>query len=120
MNRLSRIAIASAIFMCPPAGVLLAQSTPSTDTPAATTPAATPPPAAEPAATPPAAEPTAAPPAAGTATATDKDAGTKKKKPAKKMTRRQEIDKSVESGTVPSRYRSSVPKEYQQYVPFAK
>ena len=38
----------------------------------------------------------------------------------KKMTRRQEFDKSVESGTVPSRYRNSVPKEYQQYVPFAK
>jgi hypothetical protein len=30
------------------------------------------------------------------------------------------LDDQVESGTVPSRYRSSVPKEYQQYVPFAK
>jgi hypothetical protein len=36
------------------------------------------------------------------------------------MTRRQEIDKSIDSGTVPSRYRSSVPKEYQHYIPFAK
>jgi hypothetical protein len=36
------------------------------------------------------------------------------------MTRQQEIDKSIDSGTVPKRYRSSVPKEYQQYVPFAK
>jgi hypothetical protein len=36
------------------------------------------------------------------------------------MTRRQEIDRSIETGTVPSRYRSSVPKEYQKYVPFAK
>jgi hypothetical protein len=108
MNRLSRIVIAAAMFMYLPAGVLLAQSTPSDGTPAA--PAATPAPAAEPAATPPAA-------AAPTA---DKDTATKKKRPAKRMTRQQEIDKSVDSGTVPSRYRSSVPKEYQQYVPFAK
>ena len=43
------------------------------------------------------------------------------KKPAKKkMTRQQEIDHSVDSGTVPARYRSSVPKQYQQYVPFDK
>ena len=43
----------------------------------------------------------------------------KKKKPAK-MTRQQEIDKSIDSGTVPARYRNSVPKEYQQYIPFDK
>jgi hypothetical protein len=36
------------------------------------------------------------------------------------MTRQREIDKSIDSGTVPSRYRRSVPKEYQQYVPFEK
>ena len=109
MSKLSRIAIAAAIFMCPPAGALLAQGTPSTGTsPAATAPAQTPAPAATPA-------PTASP-----TTATDKDTGTAKKKPAKKMTRQQEIDKSIDSGTVPSRYRSSVPKEYQHYVPFAK
>jgi hypothetical protein len=43
------------------------------------------------------------------------------KKPAKKkMTRQQEIDHSVDSGTVPARYRSSVPKQYQQYIPFDK
>ena len=36
------------------------------------------------------------------------------------MSRRQEIDKSIENGTVPSRYRSQVPKEYQKYVPFEK
>lgn len=41
-------------------------------------------------------------------------------KKKKKMTRQQEIDKSVESRTVPSRYRSSVPKQYHQYIPFAK
>jgi hypothetical protein len=44
----------------------------------------------------------------------------KKKQPAKKLTRQQEIDKSIDSGTVPARYRRSVPKEYQQYVPFDK
>jgi hypothetical protein len=108
MNGLSRIAIATAIFMCPPAGVLLAQSTPDSATPPA---AATPAPAAEPA---------AAPPAATTTTTTDKDTATKKKRPARKITRQQELDKSIDSGTVPSRYRRSVPKEYQQYVPFAK
>ena len=37
----------------------------------------------------------------------------------KAMTK-QEIDHSIESGTVPSRYRKNVPKEYQQYVPFEK
>lgn len=52
-------------------------------------------------------------------TTTDKAALNKKKKTAK-MTRQQEIDKSVDSGTVPARYRSRVPKEYQQYIPFAK
>jgi hypothetical protein len=111
MNKLSRMTIAAAIFMCPPAGVLLAQSTPDSATPAPA-PAATPAPAAEPAATPPA--------ATTTTTTTDKETGTKKKRPARKMTRQQEIDRSIDSGTVPSRYRSSVPKEYQQYVPFAK
>jgi hypothetical protein len=38
----------------------------------------------------------------------------------KRMTRQQEIDKSIDRGTVPARYRSSVPKEYQQYIPFDK
>jgi hypothetical protein len=120
MKRLSRIAIATALLMCPPAGVLLAQSTPSTDTPAAAAPAAAP--AAQPT-TAPAAEPASAPPATAAptaATTTEPDTATKKKKPAKKMSRRQEIDRSIDSGTVPSRYRSSVPKEYQQYIPFSK
>jgi len=43
-----------------------------------------------------------------------------KKKRTAGVTRRHEIEKSIESGTVPSRYRSSVPKEYQQYIPFSK
>jgi hypothetical protein len=44
----------------------------------------------------------------------------KPKAKPKRMTRQQEIDKSIDSGTVPARYRSSVPKEYQQYIPFDK
>jgi hypothetical protein len=36
------------------------------------------------------------------------------------MTRQQEIDRSVDRGTVPARYRNSVPKEYHQYIPFDK
>ena len=43
----------------------------------------------------------------------------KKNKP-RNMTRQQEIERSIDSGTVPARYRKSVPKEYQQYIPFAK
>lgn len=117
MQKLSRIVAAAAVFVCVPAGVLLAQNTPNTGTGTATAPAPTAAPAAAPPAT------TAAPPATTAAapatTTTEPGAGTKKKKSAK-MTRQQEIDKSVESGTVPSRYRSSVPKEYQQYIPFEK
>ena len=71
--------------------------------------------------TPPGSEPaaTAAPSTSATdTTAPEKaKAAPKKKKPAK-MTRQQEIDRSIERGTVPARYRSSVPKEYQQYIPF--
>jgi len=32
----------------------------------------------------------------------------------------QEMQHSMDTGTVPERYRNSVPKEYQQYVPFEK
>lgn len=82
--------------------------------------------------TPPAAAATSTAPAAPAATSTPAattdnstaPAGSKKsaeKKPAKKkMTRQQEIDHSIDSGTVPARYRSSVPKQYQQYIPFEK
>jgi hypothetical protein len=50
----------------------------------------------------------------------DKKTATKSKKKSGKMTRQQEIDHSISSGTVPSRYRSQVPREYQQYIPFEK
>jgi hypothetical protein len=49
----------------------------------------------------------------------NKTAAAKKKKPAR-MTRQQEIDRSIDRGTVPARYRNSVPKEYHQYIPFDK
>jgi hypothetical protein len=62
-------------------------------------------------------------PAAATDTSsqpTDAKKSASKKPAKKKMTRQQEIDHSVDSGTVPARYRSSVPKQYQQYIPFDK
>ena len=53
-------------------------------------------------------------------TAPEKEkAAPKKKKPAR-MTRQQEIDRSIDRGTVPARYRNSVPKEYHRYIPFDK
>jgi hypothetical protein len=42
------------------------------------------------------------------------------KKSTKKTARQKEIDQSVESGTVPKRYKSSVPKQYHHLIPFAK
>ena len=106
MQKLSRIVATAAVFVCVPAGVLMAQNTPNTGPETATTPAPTPAPTAT------------APAPAATARATT--GHTTKKKKSAKMTRQQEIDKSIDSGTVPARYRKSVPKEYQQYVPFAK
>lgn len=38
----------------------------------------------------------------------------------KKSARKSEVDQSVESGTVPKRYRGSVPKQYHHLIPFAK
>ena len=93
------VAASAAALVLLPAGVALAQGAPSGGTaPAATS--------------------TAAPAPENTAPVQDK-AAPKKKKPAK-MTRQQEIDRSVDRGTVPARYRNSVPKEYHQYIPFDK
>lgn len=77
---------------------------------------------AAPAATTTAPAATTAAPAATTDTGQSSDSkkSASKKQPKKKMTRQQEIDHSVDSGTVPARYRSSVPKQYQQYIPFDK
>jgi len=109
MQKLSCVVVAawavSLVFV--PAGVALAQGAPSGGTaPGATS--------------------TTAPEAkvpenkASESTAPEKEkAAPKKKKPAR-MTRQQEIDRSVDRGTVPARYRNSVPKEYHQYIPFDK
>jgi hypothetical protein len=114
MTKFSHLAAATAALMFF-SGYALAQSTPATgagtDAPAQNTePAATTAPAAT-------TTPSTAQSDPGT---TDKKAAPKKKKTAKKMTRQQEIDRSIETGTVPARYRSSVPKQYHQYIPFAK
>jgi hypothetical protein len=53
-------------------------------------------------------------------TAPEKEKAAPKKKKPDRMTRQQEIDRSVDRGTVPARYRNSVPKEYHQYIPFDK
>jgi hypothetical protein len=99
MQKLSRLMVAAsaAAFIFLPADVALAQGAPSGGTaPAATS--------------------TAAP----ETTAPEKEkAAPKKKKPAR-MTRQQEIARSIDRGTVPARYRSSVPKEYHRYIPFDK
>ena len=104
MQKLPRLVVAAsaAALVLLPASVALAQGAPSGGTA-------------------PAAASTAAPEAKALEnTAPEKEkAAPKKKKPAK-MTRQQEIDRSVERGTVPARYRNSVPKEYHQYIPFDK
>jgi hypothetical protein len=103
MQKLPRLVVvaSAAALLALPAGVALAQGTPSGGTaPAATS--------------------TAAPEAkVPENTAAEKKAAQKKKKPTR-MTRQQEIDRSVDRGTVPARYRNSVPKEYHQYIPFDK
>jgi hypothetical protein len=120
MNKFSWFAAAVAAALASlPAGVVLAQNTPNagTETITGAPPAAAPAvaPAAAPAAT------TTTPPSATTPTTTSAEPakGSKKKKVAK-TNRQREIDRSVDNGTVPARYRSSVPKEYQQYIPFEK
>ena len=106
--------IAAVAIISSTAGVALAQTAPAGGTPPAAAAGGA---AAAPAAT------TTAPPAdkPAAATTTDKPAEPKKKKAeGKKMTRQQEIDKSIDSGTVPSRYRSQVPKQYHHLIPFER
>ncbi|WFU42097.1 hypothetical protein QA640_06280 [Bradyrhizobium sp. CB82] len=105
MQRSYLLAASAAFALMLPTPIALAQGTDGTaQPPAATTSQAT-----------------APAPAATTTPSTDTKKITEKK-PAKKkqMTRRQEIEHSIDTGTVPSRYRSSVPKEYQRYIPFDK
>jgi hypothetical protein len=128
MKRLCFIATAVATISLT-AGVALAQTAPAGGAApgaaagAAAAPAATAAPAAAPAATAPAAT---APAAEKPAAATDKPAEPKKEaaEPKKKKTaqkkesRQQEIDRSIDRGTVPSRYRTQVPKQYHHLIPF--
>ena len=110
MQKLPRLVVAAsaAALLAMPAGVALAQS-------GGTAPAATSTAAPEPKAP----ENKAPENKAPENTAAEKKAAPKKKKPTR-MTRQQEIDRSVDRGTVPARYRNSVPKEYHQYIPFDK
>ncbi|MEH2608865.1 hypothetical protein [Bradyrhizobium sp. AZCC 1693] len=114
MQKLSRVVVAAsaAALVFLPAGVALAQGAPGDGTaPPATSTAA---PEAK------APENKAPENTAAQNTAPEKEkAAPKKKKPAR-MTRQQEIDRSLDRGTVPARYRNSVPKEYHQYIPFDK
>ena len=113
MLKLSRVMVAAsaAALVFLPAGVALAQGAPS----GGTAPAPT-------AAVPEAKAPESMAPenkATENTGPQNEKAVPKKKKPAK-MTRQQEIDRSVDRGTVPARYRNSIPKEYHQYIPFDK
>ncbi|CCD95291.1 conserved exported hypothetical protein [Bradyrhizobium sp. ORS 375] len=120
MIKLSGIAVASLLTVGLMSGTALAQSAPAADAPAAT-PSPAPNPSPAEAAPVPAPAATSDKPAetkpAETKTASDA-AATKKKKRTK--TTRQEVEDSLRSGKVPSRYRSRVPKEYQKYIPFAR
>ena len=100
--KLSPIALTMPLLLSLSAGAALAQ-TPTTGNDA---PAAAPAPAASPSAS--------APPA----DTSEKKTAKKKKSGGTRMTREQELNHSIDTGTVPSRYRSQVPKEYQQYIPF--
>ncbi len=109
MQKLSCVVVAvwAVWLVFVPAGVALAQGAPGGGTAPAATSTAAP-------------EAKAPENKASENTAPEKEkAAPKKKKPAR-MTRQQEIDRSVDRGTVPARYRNSVPKEYHQYIPFDK
>lgn len=114
MQKLSRFVVAAsaAALVLLPAGAALAQGAPSGGTtPAATSTAA---PEAK------ASENKAPENKAAENPAPQKAKAAPKKKKPVKMTRQQEIDRSVDRGTVPARYRNSVPKAYHQYIPFDK
>jgi hypothetical protein len=119
MQKLSRVMVAAsaAALVFLPAGIALAQGAPGGGTaPPATSTSA--PEAKAPENKAP--ENKAPENKASENTAPEKEkAAPKKKKPAR-MTRQQEIDRSIDRGTVPARYRNSVPKEYHQYIPFDK
>ena len=120
-------AAAAIVVACLQAGPLLAQSASAPDAAAMPAPAASPAPAATSAPSPTA----AAPAAASTPPAADKDGGkaaasvepAKPKAPKRiriSAQTRHDIAHSLKTGTVPSRYRSQIPKEYQKYIPFER
>ena len=114
MQKLSRVMVAAsaAALVFLPAGVALTQGAPAGGTAPAATSTAAPETKAP--------ENLAPENTAPEDTAPEKEkAAPKKKKPAR-MTRQQEIDRSIDRGTVPARYRNSVPKEYHRYIPFDK
>jgi hypothetical protein len=129
MYKTVHIGIAAVAMIVALSNAAQAEDAPSAGTapaPAAATPAAPAPAAAAPApavAPAPAPAPAATPAPTASTPATDAPADAaakpiKTKTARKKTTRDREINRSIESGTVPSRYRNSVPKEYQQYIPF--
>src|SRR6185437_12132447 len=105
MKTLYPIALALGLITALPASLLAQTPAAGNNTPA---PAASPAPA-------PAASPA---PAATPAPKSEQKTASKKK--SRRTTRRQEIQHSIDSGTVPSRYRKYVPKEYQQDIPFER
>ena len=124
MQKLSRVMVAAsaAALVFLPAGVALAQGAPGGGTaPPATSTAAPEAKAPENKAPENKAPENKAPEnTAAQNTAPEKEKMAPKKKKPARMTRQQEIDRSVDRGTVPARYRNSVPKEYHQYIPFDK
>jgi hypothetical protein len=109
MQKLSRVVVAAsaAALVFGPACTALAQGAPSDGTAPAATSTAAP-------------EARAPENPAPENTTPEKEKAAPKKKKSARMTRQQEIDRSIRRGTVPARYRNSVPKEYHQYIPFDK
>jgi hypothetical protein len=123
MKRFSSLAVATAALMLMSySSGALAQTAPATgnDTAPAASTAPAPATPAPTATTAPATTTTPAATQPDTNSPTTEKAAPKKKTAAKKRTRQQEIEHSIDTGTVPARYRSSVPKQYQHYIPFDK
>lgn len=125
MNRLYCIAAAAAVgLIVLPASGVFAQGTAAGAAAAPAAGAAAPATTAAPAATTAApAATTAAPPAATTTTTAPADKAGEdkgKKKTASKKGSKSELDRSVDSKTVPSRYKSQIPQEYHGYIPWGR
>jgi hypothetical protein len=114
MNKLYCIAATLAIGLT--ASTAFAQGTPAG---AAAAPAATAAPTTT--TTAPAATTTTAPADKPAATTTDKSSDDKsKKKTAAKKGSKSELDRSIDTGTVPSRYKSQIPREYHGSIPWGR